>query len=232
MNIIKAKYEILEQNYNNDLLANMFKHIEICGRTCYKSEDKITDNSYEKFINMLTSSNHGAMLEHGTVYLTIPVGTPVDDVQYMWKMDIVRFFYDNKYSVVKKTVVNDTVDVEIKGYGMKKQASATFYYITTNWRVIVENKDFEILKYIGMGVYIKRSDLDLKEDEYLLSDLIGYAVYDNNKLLGKVSGISFNNNVLLKIDDIFYIPFIDEFIEKVDVKTKKIMTRNGSDFKL
>ena len=55
----------------------------------------------------------------------------------------------------------------------------------------------EILKYIGMGVYIKRSDLDLKEDEYLLSDLIGYAVYDNNKLLGKVSGINFNNNVLL-----------------------------------
>lgn len=89
-----------------------------------------------------------------------------------------------------------------------------------------------ILKYIGMGVYIKRSDLDLKEDEYLLSDLIGYVVYDNNKLLGKVSGINFNNNVLLKIDDIFYIPFIDEFIEKVDVKTKKIMTRNGSDFKL
>lgn len=90
----------------------------------------------------------------------------------------------------------------------------------------------EILKYIGMGVYIKRSDLALKEDEYLLSDLIGYAVYDNNKLLGKVSGINFNNNVLLKIDDIFYIPFIDEFIEEVDVKTKKIMTRNGSDFKL
>ena len=83
MNIIKAKYEILEQNYNDDLLVNMFKHIEMCGRTCYKSEDKITDNSYEKFINMLTSSNHGAMLEHGTVYLTIPVGTPVDDVQYI-----------------------------------------------------------------------------------------------------------------------------------------------------
>ena len=83
-----------------------------------------------------------------------------------------------------------------------------------------------------MGVYIKRSDLDLKEDEYLLNDLIGYKVYEDSKLLGKVSSISFNNNVLLKIDDIFYIPFIDEFIEKVDVKTKKIMTRNGSDFKL
>lgn len=90
----------------------------------------------------------------------------------------------------------------------------------------------EVLKYIGMGVYIKRSDLDLKEDEYLLNDLIGYKVYEDSKLLGKVSSISYNNNVLLKIDDKFYIPFIDEFIEKVDVKIKKIMTRNGSDFKL
>lgn len=90
----------------------------------------------------------------------------------------------------------------------------------------------EVLKYIGMGVYIKRSDLDLKEDEYLLNDLIGYEVYEDSKLLGKVSSISFNNNVLLKIDDKFYIPFIDEFIEKVDVKNQIIMTRNGSDFKL
>ena len=90
----------------------------------------------------------------------------------------------------------------------------------------------EVLKYIGMGVYIKRSDLDLKDDEYLLNDLIGYEVYDGNTLLGKVSSISFNNNVLLKIDDKFYIPFIDEFIEKVDVKSQIIMTRNGSDFKL
>lgn len=109
------------------------------------------------------------------------------------------------------------------------------YRVHKNYDMVTFNRynDInEILKYIGMGVYIKRSDLDLKEDEYLLGDLIGYAVYDNNKLLGKVSGINFNNNVLLKIDDIFYIPFIDEFIEKVDVKTKKIMTRNGSDFKL
>lgn len=109
------------------------------------------------------------------------------------------------------------------------------YRVHKNYDMVTFNRynDInEILKYIGMGVYIKRSDLALKEDEYLLSDLIGYAVYDNNKLLGKVSGINFNNNVLLKIDDIFYIPFIDEFIEKVDVKTKKIMTRNGSDFKL
>ena len=147
MNIIKAKYEIIEQQYNDDLLKDMGKHIEICGRTCYKSEDKITATSYRNFLLNLENANHGAMLEHGTVYLTIPVGTPIDDIQYIWKMDIIQFFKHNKYSVVKEKVVNQTVDVEIKGYGMKTQASVTFYYITTNYRVIFENKNKLIVKY-------------------------------------------------------------------------------------
>ena len=90
----------------------------------------------------------------------------------------------------------------------------------------------DVLKYKDMGVYIKRSDLSLDKDEYLIEDLIGYQVYDEDKLLGKVDEVSKNNSVLLKIngDKVFYIPFIDEFIIKVDVENKKIITRNGSDF--
>lgn len=90
----------------------------------------------------------------------------------------------------------------------------------------------DVLKYKGMGVYIKRSDLSLDKDEYLIEDLVGYEVYDEDKLLGKVDEVSKNNSVLLKIngDKVFYIPFIDEFIIKVDVENKKIITRNGSDF--
>lgn len=150
MNIITPKYEILEQQYNKEtLLEDMFKHIEICGRTCYKSEDKITDTSYEKFVKMLEEANHGAMLEHGTVYLTIPLGTPIDDPQYMWKHNIVNFFSKNKYSVVKEKTINETVDVEIKGYGMQTQASAHFYFITTNWRVIYENRGTFLVKYLN-----------------------------------------------------------------------------------
>lgn len=160
MNIIKAKYEILEQRYNKEtLIQDMFKHIEICGRTCYKSEDKITNKSYEKFVKMLEDSEHGAMLEHGTVYLTIPLGTPFDDPQYMWKFDIVKFFNSNKYSVVKEKVVNQTVDVEIKGYGMRTQASAHFYYITTNWRVIFENKDKLLAKDWNGHYHIEKESL-------------------------------------------------------------------------
>lgn len=153
MNIINSGFDIIEQKYD-DMIPDMFRHIELCGRNCYKSEDKITDTSYQTFVDNLMKSEHGAMLEHGTVYLTIPLGTPIHDIQYMWKMDIVRFFQSNKYSIVNKDVINDTIDVEIKGFGMKTQASATFYYITTNWRVIYEHEDFEIIKYMGHWKHI------------------------------------------------------------------------------
>lgn len=160
MKIIKPKFEILEQQYNKEtLLEDMFKHIEICGRTCYKSEDKITDTSYEKFVKMLEEAEHGAMLEHGTVYLTIPLGTPIDDPQYMWKFDIAKFFMSNKYSKVKEKTINKNVDVEIKGYGMRTQASAHFYFITTNWRVIFENRDKLLPKYFLNQFNIKTESL-------------------------------------------------------------------------
>ena len=156
MNIIVPQYEIIEQDKG---LEGMFKHIEKCGRTCYRSEDKITDDSYQKFIKMLENANHGAMLEHGTVYLTIPLGTPLDDIQYMWKMDIVKFFQNNKFSIVKEKIINKTVDVEIKGFGTKTQASAHFYFITTNWRVIFEAQDKKLVKYFLNNYHIDKETL-------------------------------------------------------------------------
>ena len=40
------------------------KLVEIVGRTCYKSEDKITEDSYKTFVDNLIKRNHFAMLEH------------------------------------------------------------------------------------------------------------------------------------------------------------------------
>lgn len=42
----------------------MLQTIEAAGRVCYKSEDKITENSANKFIENVMSRNHGAVLEH------------------------------------------------------------------------------------------------------------------------------------------------------------------------
>ncbi len=142
MNILNLDYEIIEQKYNKEtLVEDMLKHIELCGRNCYKSEDKITEKSYEKFVERLIKSGHNAMLEHGTIYLTIVVGSPMMDPDYMLKTSIVDFFSKNKFSYVIKEEISHPVEIEINGFKTYAQPSGDFYYITTNYRVIIENKD-------------------------------------------------------------------------------------------
>jgi len=67
MRLVKANYEIYAASFdkklpysydNNNLL------IEIAGRTCYKSEGTIAEGTAEKFVNMLRSRGHCAMIEH------------------------------------------------------------------------------------------------------------------------------------------------------------------------
>jgi thymidylate synthase (FAD) len=63
MKIIKASY-IIKPNING---MDMLKQIEEVGRTCYKSEDRITDDSAIKFVAGLISRGHEAMIEHSSV---------------------------------------------------------------------------------------------------------------------------------------------------------------------
>lgn len=59
MKVIDAKYEILTPIRGDELQL-----IENAGRTCYKSEEKITDESAKKFVKSLIDRKHEAMLEH------------------------------------------------------------------------------------------------------------------------------------------------------------------------
>lgn len=68
MKLIKQSFEFINQT--DFSLVGIKKHIERCARVSYKSEDKITDISYEKFVNMLESRGHDRPLEFGTVYLS------------------------------------------------------------------------------------------------------------------------------------------------------------------
>lgn len=74
MKLIKPSFEIIEQD--NTLLGAK-KHIEKAARTCYKSENLITDDSSEKMFNRLVDSKHLAMLEHSTIYLAMPISTAI-----------------------------------------------------------------------------------------------------------------------------------------------------------
>lgn len=121
MKLLKPSFEILEQQSGID---GIYKQIELAGRTCYKSEDKITENSAKAFVDRMIKSGHGAMLEHGTVYLTMQYGGISRK-----ESDAIEKYTKNKYSKYNQ-------DTDGK------------YYITTNLRVLVENDWLNDLKYI------------------------------------------------------------------------------------
>lgn len=93
MKFIDPSYEMYEQEPG---LQGIFKQIERCGRNCYKSEDKITEDSAEGFVQRMIDSGHTAMLEHGTVYMYIKhneqegvdMGDPYD---ISWDVTFCRF---------------------------------------------------------------------------------------------------------------------------------------------
>ena len=60
MREIPASFEIMDVLDGQDML----RRLERCGRVCYKSEDRITEDSAEKFIAMILKSGHESVLEH------------------------------------------------------------------------------------------------------------------------------------------------------------------------
>lgn len=81
MKVIGQSFQIMEPFASYE---GMLRHIELCGRVSYKSEDKITNNSAEKFVNTLIANGHTSVLEHGTVYIPkeyVDTFTPYDSLR-------------------------------------------------------------------------------------------------------------------------------------------------------
>ena len=122
MKLIKPYFEIIEQEPG---LEGIYKQIELAGRTCYRSEDKITPDSAKGFVDRMIKSGHGAMLEHGTVYLKL---TPSEIYIY-------SKYKDNPYTNVNVVYSNNHYPVPT-------------YYVTTNYRVLIEQGWLDDLKYL------------------------------------------------------------------------------------
>ena len=131
MELIRPSVEIWEQGTT---LEDMWKHIARCTRVCYQSTPKENGETDEEFIKRVILRNitnedldwnkiHGAMLEHGTVYLELYRN---DDMESFWY----THYLNNKYSKVIHSQETDC------------------FYITTNLRVISENNWYDSLKYV------------------------------------------------------------------------------------
>lgn len=130
MKLIESSVSIIEQGPG---LMGAYKMAEIAGRCAYKSENRMTNDSAKRFVEAMCKSNHGAVLEHGTIYLHFRYNSPINDINYLKLTEIERFYRNNPYSkVVNKTQDHFNHDV----------------YITTNCRVIFENDRNDDLRYL------------------------------------------------------------------------------------
>lgn len=128
MELVTPSFEIWNQG---NTLKDMWKHIARCTRVCYQSEKKNDKETEEEFVKRVilrhkpwsSEANHLAMLEHGTVYLKRIVDYSNEDYNIFE-----NFYEQNPYSRV-------TYD-------------GGFCYVTTNFRVLIENNWLDDLKYI------------------------------------------------------------------------------------
>lgn len=121
MKLIESSVQIIEEK-------DPYKMIELAGRTCYKSESNITEDSAKEFVDRMIKLGHGAMLEHGTIYLTI----------------------DGEDPNLSKIQSNPHTKVNLVPYEVLTEGNYTISYkahITTNLRVLIENNLKELLQY-------------------------------------------------------------------------------------
>lgn len=150
MKLIKSEAKYIPQENG---LEGIYKQIELAGRTCYKSEDKITEDSAKGFVDRMIKSKHYAMLEHGTVYLAIPV---THETSYR-----INSYKVNPYTKIKLSVSNST------------------YYITTNFRVLVENGWMDDLQYLSEPTehHEKRYTFKFITDQGVLREITRHRVF-------------------------------------------------------
>lgn len=146
MKLVKPSFSIWEQEPG---LQGIYKQIEKCGRVCYRSEDKITEDSAKPFVDRMLSLHHGSVLEHGTVYLTIPF----DYIDISSKLDV--------------PIVSDVVEKYKKNpytkWWLRDDIFSRLAFITTNYRVLMQG-DYKTWEEASKNNYNKNWLNDL---EYL-----------------------------------------------------------------
>lgn len=151
MKLIQQSAEIWQQPAGE---IGIYKQIEKAARICYKSEDKVTEDSYKRFMNMLSEKGHNSPLEHGTVYL------------YTDDYDVAKRYYDNPYSKLG-------FDVESALNGIDN------YYIVSNYRVLLENNWLDDLKYLcePTEYHEKRISVHITTSRSISHELVRHRVF-------------------------------------------------------
>ena len=149
MKVIKSNVEII-----TPITDDLLKIIEVAGRTCYKSEDRITEDSAESFVSRMINANHGAMLEHAYVSLRITCdrGVSHEIVRHRvasYAQESTRYCNYSKEKFGNQITYIDPVHgfmLENKTYSMEQLDA-----IMTTWMNACEDAERHYLRLIELG---------------------------------------------------------------------------------
>lgn len=109
----------------------------------------------------------------------------------------------------------------------KKEYTVETYRKHKNFHMVVfkDNHDINLIEHLkGSFVYINKEDLKLEENTYLAIDLIDFSVIINDKLIGTITDVlDTPANEVLVLDNKVMIPYVNAFINKVDIENKKVV---------
>lgn len=142
MKVVSQSIEILDQLDGEIIL----KKLELAGRTCYKSEDRITDESAKKFLANIIKSGHESVLEHQSITIKGVTNRAVSH-------QLVRHRAGTSYSQESQRFCSyskDKFDNEVTFVKPLKLLWGTKLYRV--WEKLAEQSEKAYLQLLEMGV--------------------------------------------------------------------------------
>ena len=138
--------------------------------------------------------------------------------------DFVKERY-KKGNIVKVINDNNKIDEELTVSSVR--SSDKFLYVKFKEIESIEKAE----TYKESILYVDVNELsETDENTFYHYELLNMEVYFNDSLIGKISEISDNGRQdLIRVEDknkSFLVPFMDDFIDSIDVSSKKIILKN------
>ena len=213
MKLIKPEFQIIEPTgYTID---DIYKSIELAGRVSHRSEDKITETSAKDFVGRMLNMKHLATCEFGTIYLYIDYHNPSFG-------KIIDKYNNNQYS---KCIIDNVFPDKA--------------YISSNYRVLVENNWLDDLKYLcePTEYHYKRYTIKFVLDRAILAEFTRHRKFSFMAESSRYNNYSKNkfNNELTFIEpcwltsdmksNLTYLNYVDT-LQKIE-DTYITLTKNG-----
>lgn len=148
MKVLEPTVEVIKQE--DFSIKSIKQFIERCARLSYKSEDKMTDDSYQRFVEMLIEKDHARPLEFGTVHLKMILPDFQGFMNSLLTLGILNDIW------IKSTYVGDII------------------YITTNYRYYLD-----IIKHLpNVREYFTEEDNEYYPKRYTVHMILDRGVMD------------------------------------------------------